>query len=216
MLLRSGNIMPKTYDAVIISHVLEHIFNIQGEMAAMASVLKPNGKLFIEVPNWSGNAALPMDDDATHLHSFSVNSLARLMADHGLRAASVRTERIIIAAHWEVIRVIGIPFAIPKIERFLGTGEQFIVWGAGNRAKSVLGNFFPMTDVMFFVDSDKAKQGSEFLGRPVKHPAELADHPAVPVLVAAIEAEESIRHDMYRLGFRNRTLSLSDLLKAAA
>ena len=39
------------YNFIIMSHTLEHLFDLQGKMTVLSSMLKDGGRLFLEVPN---------------------------------------------------------------------------------------------------------------------------------------------------------------------
>ena len=212
-------IYPRSYDVVIISHVLEHLADVRREIALIRELLQPDGKLFIEVPNRSGHPALPLDDDIGHLHSFSVSSLSRLLADAGFQCLVLTTGNAVYGAHADAIRVIAQPFKVPEVRKCLPLSQlPVIVWGAGNRARGILGNFVDLENVLFFVDSDEAKQGRPLLGLPVFAPFAIERYPGIPIFICAIEAEAAIRRDIQRLGYDRGcpVSSLTDLLKSAA
>ena len=88
-----------TYDVVSMSHYLEHTRDPQAEVRAAATVLKPGGMLFIEVPDpssWLGHALgrfwLPWFQPQ-HQHFVQHEALQRLMREEGLEPiASQRAE----------------------------------------------------------------------------------------------------------------------------
>ena len=53
--LERGDIAPGSVDLILMSHVLEHIDDVASELHSMATVLAPDGSIFIEVPNASGS-----------------------------------------------------------------------------------------------------------------------------------------------------------------
>ena len=80
------------YDAVSMSHYLEHTTDPRAEIAAAAKVLRPGGHLVIEVPDpesWVGGVLGPLWIpwfQPQHLHFVSAGNLDRLFEEHGLEA----------------------------------------------------------------------------------------------------------------------------------
>jgi 2-polyprenyl-3-methyl-5-hydroxy-6-metoxy-1,4-benzoquinol methylase len=84
--------LPKeSFDAITLWHVLEHVHNLHDYMGFLKSLLKPGGKLFIAVPNYtSADAAIyrlawAAYDVPRHLYHFSPQTIQVLMERHGLR-----------------------------------------------------------------------------------------------------------------------------------
>ena len=81
------------FDAVILGGVLEHLCDVDASLALVTGILKPGGRLYIEVPDatryhhWfsAPYQFLSME----HVNFFSPLSLSNLMARHGLRPAFV-------------------------------------------------------------------------------------------------------------------------------
>ncbi len=78
------------FDAVSMSHYLEHTMDPRAEVAAAAQVLAPGGHFFVEVPDpeswlgrWLGRFWMPWFQPQ-HLHFVSVSNLERLLREHGL------------------------------------------------------------------------------------------------------------------------------------
>ncbi len=87
------------YDAVTLSHVIEHVFDPAALMRAVMAVLKPGGMVFVETPNmdalgrevygrhWRGLEA------PRHLGIPSWTSMERLLADAGFERLSRHPRR---------------------------------------------------------------------------------------------------------------------------
>jgi len=88
----------ETVDCVTAMHILEHLENVNHLLGEARRVLKPQGRLFVEVPSIrslfvpsfhfgrSGHShTFNFYDDPTHLRPYSVNGLRRLLEDNGLR-----------------------------------------------------------------------------------------------------------------------------------
>jgi 2-polyprenyl-3-methyl-5-hydroxy-6-metoxy-1,4-benzoquinol methylase len=88
---------PASFDIVSIWHVLEHVPDPDGYVARCADLLRPGGRLVIEVPNyasWSrrmtGRHWLGLDLDY-HLAFFTPQSLTGLLCRHSFRIERVHT-----------------------------------------------------------------------------------------------------------------------------
>ena len=80
-----------SFDAITMWHVLEHVHELHKYMDQIKALLKPNGLLFIAVPNYtSGDANYygsnwAAYDVPRHLYHFSPVSMNALIAKHDLR-----------------------------------------------------------------------------------------------------------------------------------
>jgi 2-polyprenyl-3-methyl-5-hydroxy-6-metoxy-1,4-benzoquinol methylase len=77
-----------TFDCVCLTGVLEHVWDLDGAMAAITSLLRPGGAVYVEVPNASRYLdpfISPFEDFHTeHVNHFSAATLAVLGARFGL------------------------------------------------------------------------------------------------------------------------------------
>ena len=79
-------------DAILFRHVLEHIDDLNGFMAAVSGALTPTGIVVIEVPDLGSilRQSLYFHFYHEHLSYFALGSLERLLARHGLIVADSR------------------------------------------------------------------------------------------------------------------------------
>ena len=79
----------KAADAVILSHVLEHVREIRPALAAVREVMKPGGILYVEVPDatrYTDFVFSPFQDFNTeHINHFSESILAQFLESCGFR-----------------------------------------------------------------------------------------------------------------------------------
>jgi SAM-dependent methyltransferase len=79
------------FDLIVLSHVLEHVFDARTVLGSLKTLLAPKGSIYIEVPDPTGyGPAFPplYFLDAEHINHFSEFSLA-VLADHvGMRISS--------------------------------------------------------------------------------------------------------------------------------
>lgn len=73
---------------IILSHVLEHVSNINAAVEKIAADIKPDGYIFIEVPGVRGQGlGRPLNYfDVEHNYYFDAVSLNRVMENHSLKA----------------------------------------------------------------------------------------------------------------------------------
>jgi 2-polyprenyl-3-methyl-5-hydroxy-6-metoxy-1,4-benzoquinol methylase len=86
-----------SFDAVTMSHFIEHVHDPRAVLAEALRILKPGGRLVVATPNADGLAHrifgsswLPLDPPR-HLHVFTPRAIARLARDAGFARAEVRT-----------------------------------------------------------------------------------------------------------------------------
>jgi SAM-dependent methyltransferase len=82
-----------TFDVVVLTHVLEHLADVGGAIAALRALVRPGGLLFLEVPDanrYVDYLVAPFHDFNTeHVNHFSAPVLSALLARHGFEAADV-------------------------------------------------------------------------------------------------------------------------------
>ncbi len=80
-----------SFDAISMWHVLEHVHDLQGYVQQLGTLLKPNGRLFIAVPNYtSQDAEIYQEcwaayDVPRHLYHFSPRAMETLIKKNGLQ-----------------------------------------------------------------------------------------------------------------------------------
>jgi len=208
------------FDLVLMSHVLEHIEDPAAEIDAIKQILKPEGALFLEVPNRAGNRRLPIDDNRSHLHFFSATSLTRLLANAGLETVATATDVRLDARYADSLQIMARRFQAPCWSRTLlsdrpelAGANNLVVWGAGSLADELLSNFFDPARIDFFIDRNPAKLGVEVLGRPVRGPEALGRTPRT-VLINSIDFADDIARDIGSLypGVPHTLVRIGDLL----
>ena len=217
-LLRTGQVDTK-YDLVLMSHVFEHLEDPGAELRAMQKVLNPDGVIFIEVPNRSGNPRLPIDDNLAHLHFFTASSLSRLLAREGLETTAIRTGVRLDARCTDAMQVVARRFALPTWSKtrmsdhpLLGGASDIVVWGAGGLVEILLANYFDPARIDFFIDRNGGKRDWVCLGRPIRGPEALGPSPRT-VLINSVDFADSIAADLERLypGAGHRVVRIADL-----
>ncbi len=85
-----------SFDAITMWHVLEHVHDLHIYIKKLKELLKPGGKLFIAVPNYTSYDAKVYKefwaayDVPRHLYHFSPASMRKLLATHNIEIISIR------------------------------------------------------------------------------------------------------------------------------
>jgi SAM-dependent methyltransferase len=85
-----GQLQRGRYDAVIFSHVIEHLGNGLEVLALLSSLLKPGGLIYIEAPSWRsiyfppGEGTLNFYDDSSHVRLYPIWEIGAVCRAQGL------------------------------------------------------------------------------------------------------------------------------------
>ena len=97
----------RTFDRIVLFHVLEHIIDPVGYLAAILRRLTPGGRVVVEVPNvddalvglYAVRAYLPFYWQKAHLCYFSAATLTRVVEQAGGRAEVAGVQRYDLSNH---------------------------------------------------------------------------------------------------------------------
>lgn len=88
------------FDAVILSHVLEHVVDLESTMHTLRGLLSPQGLLYIEVPDAGRYVEHPMVPfyyfDCEHINHFDTDSLRNLASRCGFIVGSHGSKDIVL------------------------------------------------------------------------------------------------------------------------
>ena len=83
---------PRRFDLIVLSHVVEHVFDVSGAFARVVRRVRDDGLIYVEVPDASRYTTDGYPPfyffDAEHINHFDAATLARCAARHGWSVAS--------------------------------------------------------------------------------------------------------------------------------
>ena len=113
------------FDVIVMSHVIEHVWDGLPAVARLTKKLAPGGRIYIEFPSVRSLASrrrLRFCDDPTHVRVYDVKEVANVLLANGLKVITAGRRR-------EWLRVALFPLAIPShIKTLLSSGR---LTGAG-------------------------------------------------------------------------------------
>lgn len=187
--------IPQKYDLIVLMHALEHIPQGADALRQLGQLLRPGGRILVQVPNRIANPFdLVVADHATH---FDRASLYRMVQNSGLAP-------IVISENWvtkELTAVAGHDVPGDPPEAVTTPLAQQVDWLASvaETARSVMarqplgifGSSIVGTWIRseigrppdFYIDDDQAKQGRSIEGAPI---IALTDAPSDATVILAM------------------------------
>jgi cyclopropane fatty-acyl-phospholipid synthase-like methyltransferase len=183
--------VPGMFDFISLIHALEHIPKPQAYLAELGSKLVPDGLLLVQVPNFRHNPFdLLVADHASHFSPATLREVVQTAGFEVIAAATdwVPKEQTILArraasfSSAEPIARVRDAFAASQAVAWLHAVAQAARACAGAGRFGLFGTSIAATwlaseldnRIDFFVDEDPSRVGKSFLGRPIRHPSQVA------------------------------------------
>lgn len=208
------------FDLVVSRQVLEHIVDFENFFECVKLVLREDGLLFIDVPDFSpgstaGDISVLWEE---HVSYFTEATLLTLLARHGFEVVSVKKYNFSGGSLAVAARLAGEKVAVPASTTGVGekfaqrareygarlrpvlvkareNGIQVAIYGAGCRACTFT-NAHELADLIdLSVDDQKERQGLFLPGTriPIRSPDELAGKPEQLVCLLAVNQENEAK-----------------------
>lgn len=133
-----------SFDAITLWHVLEHVHELDAYMQQIRKILKPNGRIFIAVPNYTSLDALQYQENwaaydvPRHLYHFSPHSMQVLLEKHQLHLTKMHPmwfDSLYVSLLSEKIKKGSIPFFSGI---WAGLRSNFVTWKDKKRCSSII------------------------------------------------------------------------------
>lgn len=235
--------MEGAYDFIIINHTLEHILRFDLTMKSAWRMLKPGGKMYIEVPDASKYA----DTDFVpywfftyeHLFHWSLENYDNLAA--AFRFKILEKESYLKCHSYQVMYAILEKCEDKREIKYYGTaenavrryieqcegklepvvqdikrsGDKIILWGIGASTAQLLNGAFDELDVIKIVDSNPYRQNVTYTvgGKKLRIEDPSTITEEGTILILPLMYDTSIREQIKRMGLKNPIRSLSQSYK---
>ncbi len=219
------------YDLAIMSHVLEHVWDVPTALFSLSKWVKEGGHVYIEVPNAVRYAetTIPfLDFNREHINHFSLAHLTEVLHRHGFGviASGERTLSNVNGGKYPAMYVIakkgaslelGIREYVKKSQQQMNdfseslkpriANRDIILWGFGELAQQLfLTEAVRSANIIQVVDSDQGKHGLTFNGKLVESPDAIKSDEAI--LVASILSAWAIEYTIRNRGLTNEVILL--------
>jgi hypothetical protein len=215
--VRIGDKLPPAIDLLVISHVLEHIYDLKGTMERLC--MKVRGRILIDVPDAVGMSrvkTLPiLDYNQKHINHFTTRTLNMFMEQFGY--FPVWMDSYTVESHnYPSMRILyegidenevflltqmriknNINSMVSKLKEITG---PVIVWGVGDICMLLLKQV-PL-NVVYYVDNDPAFHCQTINGIPVLDHVESNE----PIVVMAQLAKDAVLAKIKESGLTNRII----------
>jgi SAM-dependent methyltransferase len=218
----TASIKDQQYDLIVSFHVLEHIQDIAFEIKQWHRLLTETGTIIVEVPNRAGHSLLEHDNNAEHLHQFSLQSLSCLLGRTGFAVYSATIGHFESAVYNDSLRLVAKPALTleQKKQAILNNFKQklpdsFAVYGVGGDFQNYIYPYIQSLPITFLLDSSAKQWGRNVAGFVVQqYNAEL--HGDLPILIASIRYKEEIIAHLNQLDISDdRIITLDEIYDAA-
>lgn len=220
------------FDFIILSHVFEHIYDLQKAILNIKSIMSANARIYIEVPDSSRYFKFYVVPyyyfDIEHINHFNKFSLSTLMGNYGFQNISSKEKIMLVSASIKYPACFGL-FELNTISKdsiksyveiskqnsknnmlkdLITSQNECIVWGAGSFTKRLLAQTdLRQCNIQFFIDKDENKQNKCIDEIIVKSPDVLKSFMGTIIVASALFASEIVS-EIKSNGYENTIIVL--------
>lgn len=179
-----------SFDLIVYSHTLEHVFDAGASMRSVKKLLKDDGVLFVEVPDAEKYCAVDLGpyffftyEHVMHLTDETLRNYSKVFGFELLQTRTyLKCDRYYVlyglyrngGETAPVLREVKGAVAVTDYEKLCRknlaaairgletSGEELILWGIGSSTAQLLNGHFDGCNVVKLVDSNTTRQGMEF------------------------------------------------------
>jgi 2-polyprenyl-3-methyl-5-hydroxy-6-metoxy-1,4-benzoquinol methylase len=208
----------KKFDLVTFNAVLEHVSDPKKAVACIASLMSPDGYLFLSLPDayyFLKNMSEPFSEFSTeHINFFSSYYLFKLMDN--FNCVHLSTDNLAIYSLWQKredlekrIRTY-VRLSKKKMDAVRKTidnaPKQILVWGAGALSQKLLLSTPLKKKVVTFIDRDPSLWGTKLAGINILSPREISQFP-FPILISSYYFKDEITEQIKKMGLKNKIIT---------
>lgn len=181
------------FDLIVMSHLIEHIYDMDGFFARFRTHLKPYTRLVVEIPVWSKYPEVEegwraYDFNLVHINKFRRSDLSQMLSRYHF--VCDETQDLPYFRRFECFRYRG---------HYTGESDYpVVVWGLSDEVLSLIGKW----NVVQYVDKSSVYRGCTIKGVPIK------DHvdSRAPIVIGAIHSRDAIRAEIKEAGLSNEVI----------
>lgn len=223
------------YGCVVLSHVLEHIYDVEIEFRRIVALVDTSAIMYIEVPDAASYRAVSpyQEFNTEHVNHFTLASLCALAGRHNLVPLHIGTKQFEVGDHVPYTAIFAIfrklaPVDLSKyveasdrilveinehlrVEVFGPGFEEIAIWGAGQLTLKLLNLPWvtqnPKLSRVRLFDSNQSIQGTKIGNLTVEAPQPCQ----CPILIGSILNAKSIEKSIRERGFTNKLIFLDSV-----
>jgi len=233
----TNNTIVERFDYIILSHVMEHILDLDSAMKSLKNLLSDEGVLYLESPDaeqYINHGVTPFKYiDIEHINHFTTQSFANLVKNHGLNIIDsgnklnpIGNDKFypacwILASKLSMVKSSKCKKEIrayikkyvnkmyPEIKELIKTQQAIAVWGTGSFAQRLyMQGGLGKCNVSMYIDNNLSKRGKEFAGKRIIAPSDFKFHGSV--LIASVYGTDDIIKQIKATGATNEIIVLSE------
>lgn len=224
------------FDVIILSGVLEHLYDLNSAMKNLVLYLRPGGKVLCFIPNaleyYMYPLPLPNYINIEHINHFSPNTAINLFANNGFSLLECNSVAIDFGIIPDPTLLLAFEYTDTKyitsknihkilrindlkqerfnaaIDELISSGRPIAIFGTGNFARAIILNTNILKGkIICFVDNDKSIQGKSFCGYKVKSPDFLCEFDG-DILILSMHGYKDIKKQIQDMGIPNKVIVL--------
>ncbi len=220
------------FDFVILSHVFEHIYDLQKAILNIKSLLSERGAVYIEVPDSSRYYDFYVVPyyyfDIEHINHFSEFSLTALLSNYGFKSKISKEKSMPVSENIKYPALFSIfelntksKYSINKyideskkksknnrLDELISSQEECVVWGAGSFTKRLLAQSnLRECNIKYFIDKDNTKQEKFMDNVKVVSPKILESFSGTIIIASALFSSEIVA-EIKNSGLKNKTITV--------
>jgi SAM-dependent methyltransferase len=228
------NDMRGEFDAIILSGVLEHLYNLNNAIKNLMLYLKRGGKILCVVPNALEyhlySLPLPHYINIEHINHFSPNAIVSFFADNGFSLLECYSDAMDFGSIPDPALLVAFEYTDSGditnknicamllkndlqekrvnaiIDDLVSRGNKVAIFGTGNLARTLMANTnLKSANIVCFIDNDASMYDKSFCGHKVNPPSFLQAFNG-EILILSMHGFTEIKKQIKDMGTNNEII----------